>query len=275
MVFRGTALRILVSNDDGIHAAGLWALAKELSELGTVTIVAPDRDQSGVGTSVTLRHPLRLLEVNSLVEGVRAYLVEGTPADSVILALKLALKDMPDLVVSGINEGPNLGDDVFISGTVGAALQGYFYGIPSIAVSVAAFRDINFDVAARLVRFLTEEVREKKAPARLLLNINVPNLSQENIEGIEVTSLGRREYSDNVEPGHDGKRNYYWVSRGVSEWHMIPGTDTWALKQNRISITTLPNDAGGSAYSFIKGLVPDLYRKLLGESLEEPIKGLK
>ena len=268
-------LRILVSNDDGIHAAGLWALARELSELGAVTIVAPDRDQSGVGTSVTLRHPLRLLEVNSPVEGVTAYSVEGTPADSVIMALKFALKEIPELVVSGINEGPNLGDDVFISGTVGAALQGYVYGIPSIAVSVGAFKDIHFDVAARLAKILAEEVRDKKAPARMLLNVNVPNLSQENIEGIEVTSLGRREYSDNVEPGHDGKRNYYWINRGVSEWRMIPGTDTWALKQNRISITTLPNDAGGAAHSFVKGLVSDLYRKLLGGSLEESVKGLK
>lgn len=268
-------MKILVSNDDGIHAAGLWALAKELREVGAVTIVAPDRDQSGVGTSVTLHHPLRLSVVNSLVEEVTAYSVEGTPADSVILAIRLALKEAPDLVVAGINEGPNLGDDVFISGTVGAALQGYFYGIPSIAVSVGAFRDVNFDVAARIAMLLAEEVRDKKAPARLLLNVNVPNLPQEKIEGIEVTGLGRREYSDDVEPGHDGKRNYYWINRGVSEWQMIQGTDSWALKHNRISITSLPNDSGGSANSFVKGLVPYLSRKLLDSSLEGSIKGLK
>ncbi len=261
-------MNVLISNDDGIQAAGLWALAKELRDLGTVTIVAPDRDQSGVGTSVTLRHPLRLSEVNPPVQGVTAYSVEGTPADSVILALKFALKNTPDLVISGINEGPNLGDDVFISGTVGAALQGSFYGIPSIAISVGAFKDLNFDVAARIARLLAIEIHDKRLPTRLLLNVNLPNLPQERINGIEVTKLGRREYSDGVEPGHDGKRNYYWISRGVSEWHSIPGTDAWALKQNRISITTLPNDSGGSGHNFVKNLVPELQNKLLGLSVE-------
>lgn len=262
-------MNILVSNDDGIHAMGLWVLAKELHELGTVTVVAPDRDQSGVGTSVTLRHPLRLNEINSPVEGVTAYSVEGTPADSIILALRHTLTEAPDLVVSGINEGPNLGDDVFISGTVGAALQGYFYGIPSIAVSVGAFKDVDFDVAARMTRLLAGEIRDKSLPSRLLLNVNIPNLPTEKIEGVEITRLGQREYSDNVEPGHDGKRHYYWISRGASEWHTAPGTDAWALKQNKVSITTLPNDANGSGHNFLKDKAPELYRRLLdGKSVK-------
>lgn len=256
-------MKILVTNDDGVHADGLWALVKQLRDLGTVTVVAPDRDQSGSGTSVTLRHPLRLSKIMPPLEGIDAYSVEGTPADSVILALRLAMKGGVDLVVAGINEGPNLGDDVFISGTVGAAFQGHFYGIPSIAISVAAFESLHFDVAAELAKFLAGEVADNNLSGKLLLNVNIPNLPREKIEGIEVTSLGEREYSDSIEPGHDGKRQYYWITRGKPEWHSAPGTDAWALKQNRISITPLPNDTDGSSRHFLTGLAPDLFRRLL------------
>ena len=256
-------MKILVTNDDGVYADGLWQLVKELRDVGTVTVVAPDRDQSGVGTSVTLGQPLRLSEIRSLVKEVKAYSVEGTPADSVILALRLAMKDGIDLIVSGINEGPNLGNDVFISGTVGAALQGYFYGIPAIAFSVAAFGSLHFGVAARLARLLAGELVDKGLSQKLLLNINLPNLPREEIEGIEITKLGEREYVDKIEPGHDGKRQYYWIMRGEPDWNMIPGTDVWALKQNRISITPLPNNTDNANHHFLGSLVPDLSRKLL------------
>jgi len=256
-------LKILVTNDDGVYADGLWQLVKELRDVGTVTVVAPDRDQSGVGTSVTLGQPLRLSEIRSLVKEVKAYSVEGTPADSVILALRLAMKDGIDLIVSGINEGPNLGNDVFISGTVGAALQGYFYGIPAIAFSVAAFGSLHFGVAARLARLLAGELVDKGLSQKLLLNVNLPNLPREEIEGIEITKLGEREYVDKIEPGHDGKRQYYWIMRGEPDWNMIPGTDVWALKQNRISITPLPNNTDNANHHFLGSLVPDLSRKLL------------
>ena len=257
-------MKILVTNDDGVYADGLWQLVKELRDVGTVTVVAPDRDQSGVGTSVTLGQPLRLSEIRALVKEVRAYSVEGTPADSVILALRLAMKDGIDLIVSGINEGPNLGNDVFISGTVGAALQGYFYGIPAIAFSVAAFGSLHFAVAARLARLLAGELVDKGLSQKLLLNVNLPNLPREEIEGIEITKLGEREYVDKIEPGHDGKRQYYWIMRGEPDWNMIPGTDVWALKQNRISITPLPNNTDNAAnHHFLGSLVPDLSRKLL------------
>lgn len=256
-------MKILVTNDDGVYADGLWQLVKELRDVGTVTVVAPDRDQSGVGTSVTLGQPLRLSEIRSLVKEVKAYSVEGTPADSVILALRLAMKDGIDLIVSGINEGPNLGNDVFISGTVGAALQGYFYGIPAIAFSVAAFGSLHFGVAARLARLLAGELVDKGLSQKLLLNVNLPNLPREEIEGIEITKLGEREYVDKIEPGHDGKRQYYWIMRGEPDWNMIPGTDVWALKQNRISITPLPNNTDNANHHFLGSLVPDLSRKLL------------
>ena len=262
MVFGETSLKILVSNDDGVYADGLWALAKELRDIATVTVVAPDRDQSGAGTSVTFRQPLRMFEIKSPVEGVVAYSVEGTPADSVILALKLVLKDRVDLVVSGINEGPNLGDDVFISGIIAAALQGFFYGIPAMAISVAAFGSLHFDIGASLAKLIAKEIVDKGLSRRMLLNVNLPNLPREKLEGIEVTRLGERNYSDRIEPGHDGKRQYHWIMRGNSEWQSISGTDIWALEQNKISITPLFGNPDGSNRELIRELAPELFHKL-------------
>jgi 5'-nucleotidase len=259
----GEILKILVSNDDGIHADGLWSLVKELKEIAEVTVVAPDRDQSGVGTSVTLRHPLRMFEVKAPLSGIAAYSVEGTPADSVILALKLVLKDKVDLVIAGINEGPNLGDDVYISGTVGAALQGFFYGIPAIALSISAFGNLHFDTGARLAKLIAKEVVGKGLSRRLLLNVNLPNLPQDKLEGIEITNLGEREYVDRIEPGHDGKRQYHWIMRGKSDWQVASGTDIWALEQNRISVTPLFGNSDGSSREILKSLVPELFHKLL------------
>ena len=258
-------MKILVGNDDGVYADGLWALAKELRDIATVTVVAPDRDQSGSGTSVTLRHPLRMVEIKSPLDGVTAYSVEGTPADSIILALRHILKDRVDLVVSGINEGPNLGDDVYISGTVGAALQGFFYGIPALAFSVAAFGSLHFDVAARLAKLLVKEIADKGLSRRMLFNVNLPNLPREKLEGIEVTKLGEREYTDRIEPGHDGKRQYHWIMRGKSAWRSIPGTDIWALEQNKISVTPLFGNPDGSSRELLKNLAPELFRKLLND----------
>lgn len=256
-------MRILVSNDDGVYAEGLWALVEELRKIATVTVVAPDRDQSGAGTSVTLRHPLRMIRIKSPLDEIAAYSVEGSPADSVILALRLILKDGVDLVVSGINEGPNLGDDVYISGTVGAALQGFFYGIPAIALSVAGFGSLHFGSAARLAKLIANEIIEQGLPRRMLLNINLPNLPQDKLEGIEITRLGERRYADRIEPGHDGKRQYHWILRGKSEWELIPGTDIWALQQNRISITPLFGNPDGSSRHFLKSLAPALFSRLV------------
>jgi 5'-nucleotidase len=263
--FGATHMKILVSNDDGVYADGLWALAKELQEIAEVTVVAPDRDQSGAGTSVTLRHPLRMIEIRAPLDGVAAYSVEGTPADSVILALRLVLKDGVDLVVSGINEGPNLGDDVYISGTVGAALQGFFYGIPAIAFSIAAFGSLHFDVAARLARLLVGEIVDRGVSQRMLLNVNLPNLPLEKLEGIEITRLGERKYVDRIEPGYDGKRQYHWIMRGKSEWQLISGTDIRALEQNKISVTPLFGNPDGSSREFLRSFAPEIFRKLVGQ----------
>lgn len=233
-------MNILVTNDDGIYADGLWKLAEKLQHVGNVTVVAPDRDQSGSGTSVSLRHPIRFREIKSVINDIPAYLVEGTPSDSVILAIRKAIKDGIDLVVSGINEGANLGHDVFISGTVGAAIQGYTYGIPSMAVSVAGFGDVEYDTAAVTARYLADAFRRKVLPTKLMLNVNVPKLPLEKIMGIEITRLGERSYTDRIDEGHDGKRDYYWIVRGIPEWSVVPGTDIWALEQNKISIMPFP-----------------------------------
>jgi 5'-nucleotidase len=261
--FGSTRMNILVSNDDGVYADGLWALVRDLREIATVAVVAPDRDQSGVGTSVTLRHPLRLIKARAPLEGVDAYSVEGTPADSVILALRLVLEDKADLVISGINEGPNLGDDAYISGTVGAALQGFFYGIPAIALSIAAFGSLHFDEAARLARLLVGEIVDRSLHRRLLLNVNLPNLPREKIEGIEITRLGERKYADRIEPGHDGKRGYHWIMRGKSEWQSISGTDIWALEHNKISITPLFGNPDGSSREILRKVAPELFCKFI------------
>jgi len=158
-------LNILVTNDDGIYADGLWVVVKELQKIGKVTVIAPDRDQSGAGTSVTLRLPLRLHKIDPKVKNVDAYRLEGSPADCVIMALRVAVKDKIDLVVSGINEGSNLGNDVFISGTVGAAIQGYAYGISSMAVSVSGFGNLYYDAAARTAALLAENFKMNKLQA--------------------------------------------------------------------------------------------------------------
>ena len=251
-------MRILVTNDDGFLARGLWVLAKSLCEVGEVYIVAPDREQSAVGSSVTLHHPLRVKSIRSPLAKVKSYLVEGTPADCVILALGHLLKDGIDMLFSGINEGSNLGDDVFLSGTVGAAYQGYLKGIPSVAISVGAYKDVHLDVAARLAPVLAKLILH--LPKENFLNVNLPNLPLEKIKGIEVTRLGRRSYTDVIEPGHDGKRDYYWIVRRTPEWNPEEGTDICAFTNDKISITPLYNDLTNQS---MLSLIRDLPQALL------------
>jgi len=256
-------LRILVTNDDGIYANGLWHLARALKEIGQVTIVAPDREQSAVGTSVTLHHPLRARQIKPLARGVNCYSVEGTPADSVILALKVLLSDRVDLVVSGINEGSNLGNDVLISGTVGAALQGYLQGIPSIALSVGGLRKVHFDAATKLAAVIARMVKTNALPRDTFLNINLPNLPLSQIKGVEITHLGERSYGDIIEEGHDGKRTYYWIVRGKPTWEPTEGSDIQALINGKISITPLHvNLTSHSALPVLEQLSTAIFQEL-------------
>jgi len=261
-------LKILVTNDDGIAAAGLWALAEALQSVAEVVVVAPDREQSGVGTSVTLHQPLRVRPVRPIVAGIETYTVEGTPADSVIIALRMLMKDKLDLVMAGINEGSNLGTDVLISGTVGAAFQAYFNGLPAIALSVASFDNLHFEAASRLASLLAGQFADGKLPVRFLFNVNLPNLPVDQIKGVEITQLGERSYTDavkrgGVRAGHDGKRNYYWILHGEPESKEEKGTDVWALRQNKISITPLHNDlTSHEQLALLEGLRPSLSKGL-------------
>jgi 5'-nucleotidase len=235
-------LKILAINDDGIYSPGLWAAVEALKDFANVTVVAPDREQSGVGTAITLSQLIRATEVVPLVSGVHAYAVEGTPSDSAIVALESLIEEPVDLVVSGINKGSNMGNDVFISGTMGAALQGFFRDIPALAVSVAALTDVQFGPAAQVVRLLAQAVAEGKLAPPLLLNVNLPNLPLEKIRGVSLTHLGRRTYMDVVKKGDDGRRNYYWIARERPGWVMEKGLDIWAVRRQRISITPLHTD---------------------------------
>ena len=236
-------MKVLITNDDGIRSPGLWAAVEALKDAGEIFVVAPDREQSGVGASLTLHAPIRASEVPPAVKGgmndIRAYSVEGTPADCCVLALE-KLAGPVDLLVSGINQGSNLGEDILISGTIGAALQGYVRGYPSIAISVAAIKDTRYDVAAAFLKLLSNRLAQGISLPASLINVNIPNEPRDMLEGVEITRLGRRSYSESVTEGNDGRRRYYWVSRDVTAGQdQSQDTDISALKRNRISITPI------------------------------------
>ena len=235
-------MKILVTNDDGINAPGLWALAEQLTKAGEVVVCAPDREQSGTGTAISLHRSVKLTEVDSLVPSVRAYAVEGTPGDSVILALRM-MEDVA-MVFSGINRGANMGHDVLLSGTVGAALQGYLHGVPSVAISVQAGQageETNFEVAARLAPLLASRVSSNGSGA-LLLNVNLPNLPLDRIGGVDITRVGKGGYSTAITMGSDGSKDSYRITIGQPWWDAEEGTDIHALDRCRISITPLQGE---------------------------------
>jgi 5'-nucleotidase len=230
---------ILVTNDDGIYAPGLWDLVCELRKIGEVAVVAPDREQSAVGTAVTLRQPLRTQSIEGLIRGVETHIVEGTPSDSVILALGKLVQGRVDLIVSGINNGPNLGDDVLISGTVSAALQGYLHDLPSFAVSVAKFGATDYRVAARFAALVANRIQNGAIPGEVFFNINVPDLPLRSIKGVRVTTPAHKMHLDTVENGTDGKRDYFWLVRRKLSRDVGRDTDIWAVEASYISITPL------------------------------------
>ena len=233
-------MRTLLTNDDGVYSPGLWAAAEVLSELGEVLVIAPDRNMSGVGTAMTLMNVVRVEDIPSPVQGVKAYSVQGTPADCVILGAEKLLDRPPDLVVSGINHGANLGMDVMVSGTVGGAFQGYFRNIPSMAVSAVYETEVRYEAAARATKALARAISDNSIPSPLLLNVNVPSLTSEEIERVELTRLGAATYLENVEQGTDGRRTHYWIrhNRKVNA-EVEEGTDVWAVRNRRVSITPL------------------------------------
>ena len=206
-------MKILVTNDDGIFAEEMWALVNELKSIAQVVVVAPDREQSAIGTAVSLHRPLRVKRARAIAPGIETYAVEGTPADSVILALGKLIKDKVDLVISGINQGRNLGNDVLISGTVSAAMQGYLHGCPALAISVETTDNLYLNNATRLAVLLAKKIDSGALPNNILLNVNLPDLSPVQIKGIKVTKLADESHVNTIREGHDGKQPCYWLVR--------------------------------------------------------------
>lgn len=233
-------MRVLVSNDDGVDAPGIRVLAERLREVGEVTVVAPDRDRSGASNSLTLDAPLRVLPM-----GNGYYRVAGTPTDCVHLALSGLLEHEPDMVVSGINNSANLGDDVIYSGTVSAAMEGRFLGLPAIAVSLVTsdHKGKNYESAAKAVLLLMQRLRVDPLPADTILNVNVPDLPWTDIEGFEVTRLGRRHRAEPCIAQTDPRgRPIWWIGPAGEVDDAGPGTDFNAVRRGFVSVTPIHVD---------------------------------
>ena len=232
-------MQILLTNDDGITAEGLIALKHALSAHWDVVVLAPDREQSATSHSLTLDRPLRTKRLDD-----RTFSVDGTPTDCVMLAMYGDLLDgKPDLLVSGINHGPNLGDDVTYSGTVAAAIEGTLLGVPSVAMSVTAWNDLLFDAAAEFAVRLVRTVLSETMPEDTLLNVNVPNLPLGQIQGVRTTRLGRRIYRDAVVKGTDPRgKPYYWIGAQDPSWTGGADSDFAAIEKGYISLTPLHLD---------------------------------
>ena len=231
-------MRILLSNDDGYFAPGLAVLAKTLADLGTITVVAPERDHSGASNSLTLDRPL---SVRQSANGF--HFVNGTPTDCVHLAVTGLLEDMPDMVVSGINLGANMGDDTIYSGTVAAATEGYLLGIPSLAISLTSKAGRHYETAARVARELVERFQRTPFREPVLLNVNVPDIPYDALKGIEVTRLGKRHKAEPVvKTTTPRNQTVYWVGAAGSAQDAGPGTDFHAVASDRVSLTPLQMD---------------------------------
>ncbi len=230
-------MRILLSNDDGVHASGLHHLARALAAVGEVVVVAPDRNHSGASHSLTLENPLR---VETMCDS--GYIaVKGTPTDCVHLAIYELLKPQPDLVVSGINHGANLGDDVLYSGTVAAATEGRYLGLPAIAVSLAGNQ--HFASAAAYAARLVQALQTSPLPADQILNVNVPDLPLDQIKGIKVTRLGTRHPAEGVIVEQDPRgRSIYWIGPPAAGQDAGEGTDFAAIEAGYVSVTPLQVD---------------------------------
>ncbi len=243
-------MRVLLTNDDGIHAPGIHALLEELQPIGEIFVVAPEKPRSASGHAITLHKPLRLVET-ALPNGQVGWACSGTPTDCVTLGWDIVLGGKVDLVVSGINSGPNIGWDVTYSGTVSAAIEGAILGAPAIAVSVASETSpIDYSAAANFTSKLAMEVRDNGIDKWTLLNVNVPPLPAEQIKGVTVTHQGRRQYVDRIDKRTDpwGK-DYYWLCGSLKDEIQDPLSDGHQVADGYISVTPIHLDL--TAYSMI------------------------
>lgn len=234
-------MKILVTNDDGINNEGLWMLVEALSEVAEVTVVAPDREQSGVAFSLSLGTPIKVNRHRFTLEGIPTYSIEGTPGDAVILGLAEFAPESA-LVVSGINQGHNTTNEILLSGTVGAALHARFRGVPAMAVSVFQLDSTNHRIGAVLAALIVKKMEEGVIPMDMLLNVNIPHAEMDAITGIEVTRLGRRSFTDKVEEREDPrKRKQFFLVRGRENIDIGEGTDFGTLRESKISLTPIDN----------------------------------
>ena len=231
-------MRILIANDDGYQSAGIGALHTAMKNLGETTVVAPDRNRSGASNSLTLTHPVH---VHRHAEDI--YAVEGTPADCVNIALSGLLESEIDIVVSGINDGPNMGDDVLYSGTVAAAMEGRFLGQPAIALSMATHKPAHFATAAKIAEQMVAHLAVAPLPANTILNVNVPDVPLDQIRGKRLTRLGTRHPAANaIKQESPRGEAIFWIGAAGSIDDRSDGTDFHAVEQNCVSITPLTVD---------------------------------
>jgi len=232
-------MRILVTNDDGIHSPGITVLAKALAAIGEVWVVAPDRERTAVAHAVTLHKPLRLHRI-----AARTFSVNGTPVDCVNLALLKVMPKLPHLVVSGINKGVNLGDDVLYSGTVSAAVEGTILGVPSLAVSQEGAEKFRFEVGATYAVRVARLILARGLPEETLLNVNIPDRSRQGVRGVRVTCLSRRRFHNPIIEKLDPHgRKYYWIAGKRISWSRSKDADHEAIEEGFVSITPIRLDS--------------------------------
>ena len=231
------AKHILICNDDGFDARGIQVLERALKPLGEITVVAPDAEQSASSHSLTVRRPIDVKKVDE-----RHFRIVGTPTDAIVLALQVLLDREPDLIVSGINHGPNMGEDVQYSGTVAAASEGTILGIPSIAVSALQRTLANEEVNGRIARAVVERALEEGIPDRVLLNVNIPNPDIAPVKGLRITKLGSRHYENFIEPGRGPLQSSYTIGGREPVWRDDDGTDIAAVRLGYVSVTPLHLD---------------------------------
>ncbi len=242
-------MHILLCNDDGYSARGLTALADALRRLADVSIVAPERDRSGASNSLTLERPLRATEID---KGVIK--VDGTPTDCVHLAVTGLLDPEPDMVLAGINHGANMGDDILYSGTVAAATEGRFLGLPAVAISLASTTHRHFETAAHVAVSLVENIQSKPLPKDTILNVNVPDVPLHQLRGYQATRLGQRHKAEPVVKSLDPRgREIFWVGPAGPEQDAGPGTDFYAVRSGYVSVTPLQIDL--TRYDALDGLL--------------------
>jgi len=241
-------MNILISNDDGIYSTGLYELAKAMTRLGRVSVVAPDREQSAIGHAITMHQPLRCKKIKLQDLDVDAWRISGTPADCIKIGVETLLPERPQLIVSGINRGENLGTDIIYSGTVSAAIEGSIFDIPSIAVSYEGDNDDEFALAAQAAAGIIEQILEF-GEQRLLINMNIPRIKTlEEIKGVKIAKLGVKKYRNNFEERKDPRgKSYYWLAGELVEDEIAEDTDIYAVRKGYISITPLNVDLTGYA----------------------------